>query len=161
MKYLKLFEGLIRAKCRVRRNPMDSRPFREVDLGKFWSKINDVDFMRIYYGEYDDQWESPKKFFQLMLQTMLCDKEIEFHRVVNPIDGEISYTFGGRVKSVFVKDAIVVNLYDDNLTYVLSHFYAGKIRSEQIIKIYNSKITETEKKLKDIEMRLDAKKYNL
>jgi hypothetical protein len=157
MKFLKYFEGKIAYK---RPNEMDSRPFREIDLAKFWGFINDLDFMKIYYDEYNEEWKSPKKFFHLMLQTMLVDKEIEFHRIVNPIDSEISYNFAGRVKSVFVRDEIVVDLYDDNTRYVLTHFYAGKIKST-IIKIYNSEITEIEQKLEDIEMKLDAKKYNL
>ena len=155
MKFLKYFEGY-------------KKNFREVDLAKIWNCVNDTDFMRIYYDEFDDDWLSPKKFLEKMLQIMLVDKEIEFRRAVHPIDGEISYAFGCRVKSVRIPDSIIIESYESDTTYVLAHFYAGKMsnvdqamKGKQIIKIYNSKITEIEQKLEDIEMRLDAKKYNL
>jgi len=143
MKYLELFEQY-------------KKPFREVDLQKIWNLINNIEFINIYN---DGNILYPVDFFQNLLKEMLIDKEIEFGVIKN--DDEISYLHNGRVKSIFLKGDIFVNLYDDKWTYFLARFYNGKMDKEKTIRIYNSKITETEKKIEEVEMKLDAKKYNL
>jgi hypothetical protein len=101
-------------------------------------------------------------FIKIHCFTELLEKEIAFHRVVSPIDDEINFVFEGRVKAVWITDNPVVALYDHKDTYYLAKLYNNtSIKNEQIIRIYNSEITEIEQNFEDIEMRLTAKKYNL
>lgn len=150
MKYIKYFEY--------------KKQYREVDISKLWEFINDIDNMRMYYSEfgYIVDVDSPKVFFQEVLKSMLTDKEIEFNRVVNPIDSEVSYSFCGRVKDVFIwLGELHVQLYEDSSNiYNLGKISAGQMK-ETIVRIYNSEITKLEQNIEFIKMKIDAKKYNL
>lgn len=149
MKFLKLFEQY-------------NKPYREVDIQKLWNCINNREFMNNYYNAFDETALSNQVFLQEMLIKMLLEKEIAFHKVVNPIDDEEHFVFEGRVKSVWVTDNPVVVLYDHKNPYYLAKLYNNpEIKNEQIVRIYNSEITEIEQNFEDIEMRLDVKKYNL
>ena len=149
MKFLKLFEQY-------------KKPYREVDIQKLWNCINNREFMKLYFDEYKEIFNLDKIFFRELLEKMLLDKEIAFHRVVHPIDDEIHFVFEGRVKDIWIKDDPVVALYDHKQPYILAKIYNNpEIKNEQIVRIYNSEITEIEQNFEDIEIRLNAKNYNL
>jgi hypothetical protein len=151
MKFLKIYEDF------------QQKPYREVDLQELWNFIKDREFMNKYYEAYDDETAlTHNSFIEKLLREMLLEKEIAFHRVVNPIDDEVNFVFEGRVKLVWMTNNPVVALYYHKDPYYLAKLYNNpSIKNEQIIRIYNSEITEIEQNFEDIEMRLTAKKYNI
>ena len=106
-----------------------------------------------------------------MLDPILKYKEIAFHKTANKYYGDTSYAFYGRVNEIYIKDdrdrygapmiAVVVNLFDDKNTYILSKFQKSNTvpgKDEDVVKVYNSQITDIEETL---HMLNNTEKYNL
>ena len=143
MRYLKNFE-----------NDSYKKPFRKVDLQQLWD-----DFTTLQTKLVDKPILTDAYFERKILKDILQDKEIEFQRVRNPIDGEVTYNEGGRVKSIkldskdILRLKVICELYDHKEQWVLATIdnVSGFARNHkvypQIVKIYNSEPIEIEEKI--------------
>ena len=158
MKYIKKFES--------------EKQFREIDLQQLWDDINTY-HMKLF----DTPMHTDMYFYNRVLKPLLIGKEIEFHRVVNRFDDEVSYGLNGKVKEIEIKDSknniskeIIGHCYskkNDTIGYVLArintNMFDKSIKKSQIIKIYNSEELEIENKIHNIKKaeKYNTEKYNL
>jgi hypothetical protein len=156
MKYLKLFES--------------ERSFREIDLQQLYDDL-------IKYGGrlFSKPVHLDVYFDKRVLNPLFVDKDIEFRRIVNPIDQEVSYSYKGKVSKIDMYDesnlkTITVNLYknenfrnfSEDLKYILAKIYfSERLKKPQIIKIYDCGIIPFEENLEQLKMEDDAERYNL
>lgn len=142
MKFLKYFES--------------KKKSRLVDIASLYN-----DFIIYRKQLFEPTINLSDKFHKIILEPILLNKDVEFHRVKNKIDGDVTYGFSGKITAVEIKREgyimqILVKLYDKPSYYILVKNLLGL--EPIIVKIYNSEKTEIEKK---IELLKDTEKYNL
>lgn len=149
MKILKYFE-----------NSAMRKPFIEVNIQTLWDK---------FYDHFkNDKISLELLFIREILNPLILDKEIEFHKTKSPIDSEPRFGFHGRVEKYrittsFPDSTILVKLYDRKEEIIMMKFqrepgmvYNRRKTFSHVIKVYNS--IDIESKL---DMLIDTKKYNL
>lgn len=150
MKYLRYFENV---------------EGREIDLQQLWNDFTKYKKRLSFCNNYEAELN-----FQHFLDKILSNNYVEFNRVKNRFDDEITYSFEGEVRSVFISKFIktfkvYVSLYNTgkypmkrnrNNSYLLADimYYSTK---PIIIKVYSDVTKEEE----ELELLKNTEKYNL
>lgn len=101
--------------------------YREVDLKQLYKNIF------IYRNELKFSFHTIQYVFQEILKKLLINKHIQFQRIKNKIDGEVTYNEEGVVQWIkIVEDIIVLKLENNKTFFQLSN------NNSQIVKIYES-----------------------
>lgn len=170
MKFLKHFES--------------SKQFREVDLQKLWNDF--IEYKKelfpdkIFTGDqFRNEINLLSNFFCInILNPLLKNKEVEFHKTQSTIDDEVRFGFEGRIRHITIEPSwkqsnqliVIVDLQREFKEVKLGTLqnvilakivlrYSGFITLyPNVVRIYNSLPTEIEDK---INMLNNVEKYNL
>ena len=135
-------------------NNMD---YREVDLKQFYKN------MFTYRKELGYNFSEIQSMFEYqILPKLLNNKHIEFQKVINPIDSDVTFNEEGVVEWAKLDQSyntILIKLWDDDTIWQLTE------KASQVVKIYNSKPLDIEIDMDKYEeerrMKKEVDKYNL